>query len=406
MASPSVVMLTNDRRIDRRILLQADSLEAVGWRVCIVAMPADPNHVETDRRIVRIGVDSPLNVRENFVLQVYRWLRHLLPMNSRLLNSLKAFACKYAIDQETFFAELFSNTLTRFSPQIFVAHDLPMLPVARLASQKCNAKLVYDSHELYSEQEFLNYEKQRWFRIEAKHIGACDVVITINPSIAAELERRYTIHGVHVIYNADRTGDLPLNQHLFHRAFGLDSEDKVLLFQGGLSVGRNLEVLVEAMRLVRDSSLNLVILGDGRLGTSLRKKVTALKLEKRVHLHPAVPQNELVAFSGSADAGIIPYQATCLNNYYCTPNKLFEFIAAGLPILASDLPELRRMVQSRGIGLVGDMSSPRTTARLIDEFFSDDRRLTGWQQQVAEARKSICWEKEGEKLVAIFEALR
>jgi glycosyltransferase involved in cell wall biosynthesis len=399
-------MLTADRKIDRRILLQADSLEAAGWRVTVVGMALDPGEVDTDPRVVRIGSEDPIDKRGKFVLHAYRWLRQYLSMNNWLMRTVKSAAWRYAVDQESFYLKLFSKTAAQFSPEVFVAHDLPMLPVAHLACQRCGLKLVYDSHELYSEQEFSSREKQRWAEIEAKYIGGCDAVITINPSIARELERRYRIKDVTVIYNADRTGELPVNRYLFHRAFGMDSMQKVLLFQGGLSGGRNLEVLVEAMQLVQNPYLNLVIMGDGRLGTSLKKKVIALKLADRVHLHPAVPQSELVAFSSSADAGIIPYQATCLNNYYCTPNKLFEFIAAGLPILASDLPELRRMVQSHDIGLVGDMSSPGATAQLIDEFFSDSHRFTAWQQRVAEARKIICWEKEGEKLVAIFEALR
>jgi glycosyltransferase involved in cell wall biosynthesis len=401
----SVVMLTADRKIDRRILLQADSLEAAGWRVTIIGMALDPSDVDTDPRIVRIGGENPIEKRCEFVLHAYRWLRQCLSMNNWLMRAVKSAAWRYAVDQEAFYLKLFSKTAARFSPDVFVAHDLPMLPVAHFACQSCSTKLVYDSHELYSEQEFSMREKQRWVEIEAKYIGGCDAVITINPSIARELERRYGIEDVNVIYNADRTVDLPINRHLFHRAFGMDPKQKILLFQGGLSAGRNLEVLVEAMQLVQNPNLNLVILGDGQLGISLRKKVTALKLAARVHLHPAVPQSELVAFSSSADAGIIPYQATCLNNYYCTPNKLFEFIAAGLPILASDLPELRRMVQSQDIGLTGGMSSPETTAQLIDEFFSDDHRLTRWQQRVAEARKIVCWENEGEKLVGIFEAL-
>ena len=326
--------------------------------------------------------------------------------NSWLMRMLKDTTWRFAADQESYFIKLFSNAVSQFSPAVFVAHDLPMLPVARMASAKCNAKLVYDSHELYSEQEFSTFVKKRWAQIEAKHIGACDAVITINPSIAAELERRYSIKDVTVIYNADRTGALPVNQHLFHRAFGLDSEDKILLFQGGLSAGRNLEVLVEAMRLVRNSSLNLVILGDGRLGTSLKKKVTALKLIDRVHLHPAVPQDELVAYSGSAHAGIIPYQATCLNNYYCTPNKLFEFIAAGIPILASDLPEIRNLIETHRIGLVGDLSTAEKAAQQIDDFFSNPLRLKQWQSNVMRARQLVCWENESQKLIKIFDQLR
>ena len=110
--------------------------------------------------------------------------------------------------------------------------------------------------------------------------------------------------------------------------------------------------------------------------------------------------------TAAADAGMIPYQATCLNNYYCTPNKLFEFIAAGLPILATDLPEIRRMVHEREIGLLGDTSTPKKLAALLDEFFSDEQRFAAWKVRVLMARQEICWEQEERKLVEIYEALR
>jgi glycosyltransferase involved in cell wall biosynthesis len=207
-----------------------------------------------------------------------------------------------------------------------------------------------------------------------------------------------------VIYNAERILDVPVRTRRFHEAFGLAASKKILLLQGGLSSGRNLEVLVNAMRYVKNTSVVLVILGDGFLLSKLQAKVKSQA--ENVYFHPAVPQKDLLSFTVAADAGVIPYQATCLNNYFCTPNKLFEFIAAGIPILASDLPEIRNMVIGEQIGMVGDMSTPVKLAVLIDEFFADEQRLATWQMNVSVARKHICWEEEEKKLVAIYETLR
>jgi glycosyltransferase involved in cell wall biosynthesis len=126
----------------------------------------------------------------------------------------------------------------------------------------------------------------------------------------------------------------------------------------------------------------------------------------RVHFHPAVAQDQLLALSAAADGGVVPYQANCLNNFYCTPNKLFEFIAAGTPIVASDLPEIRNIVVGRGLGMVGDTSTPESFALLIDQFFADEERITTWRSNLAKARKVLSWEREGAKVVAIYEALR
>lgn len=401
----TVVMLTPDRQIDRRILLSADSLEAAGWDVTIIAMPLDAQ-IADDRRVVRIGSDASLASRENRVLEAYRWVRGHLPMNGRLMRWMKRLAWRYLVDQESFYSKLFYSTGSLYSPRVFVANDLPMLPVAKLLAENCGARLVYDSHELYSEQEFSDREKRRWAEIEAKYIGACDVVITVNQSIASELKHRYGIADVKVIYNAERTSQTPASSRCFHEIFGLSDDTKILLLQGGLSAGRNLEVLVDAIRYVQNPSVVLVVLGDGLLLHSLRKLVQQRGLVERVFFHAAVPQSALAKLTAAADAGVIPYQATCLNNYYCTPNKLFEFIAAGLPILATDLPELRKLINDRNIGLVCDTASSENLAASIDNFFSDQQRFATWKNQVSIVRNLICWEQEEHKLVRIYEALR
>lgn len=404
-AARSVVMLTADRQIDRRILLSADSLEAAGWDVTIIAMPLDEQATD-DRRVVRVGSKTGPISRENRVLDAYRWVRGHLPMNGRLMRWMKRITWRYLVDQESFYSKLFYGTASLYAPRVFVANDLPMLPVAGQLAQGCGAKLVYDSHELYSEQEFSKREKRRWSEIEAKYIGACDVVITVNQSIATELEHRYGVSGVRVIYNAERTRQAPAVTRRLHEVFGLPPDKKIVLLQGGLSAGRNLEVLVDAMRYVQNTSVVLVVLGDGLLLCSLQKLAHHQGLKGRVYFHAAVPQTQLLALTAAADAGVIPYQATCLNNFYCTPNKLFEFIAAGLPILATDLPELQRLVEGQQIGLVGDTGSPKKLAALIDDFFSDEQRFATWRANVAVARQRICWEQEEKKLVDIYGALR
>ena len=401
---PDILLLTPDRQIDRRILLQADTFQAAGWSVCILAMPYE-NSGDDNPIVVRIGSESAGVARENRVLSVYQWVRAHIPMNGTLMRALKRLTWRYLVDQETFHARLFHQTASRYRPRIVVANDLPMLPLAHQLAIECNARLVFDSHELYCEQEFSDRERRSWARIEARHIGACDAVITVNRSIATELEQRYGIDDVHVILNAERAAGTVLKTDYFQRRFGLPAQAKVLLLQGGLSAGRNLEPLVDAMALVQNRDVVLVILGDGQLSGALKRRSIALAFAGRVHFHAAVPQRDLQSLTMAADAGVIPYQATCLNNYFCTPNKLFEFIAAGVPLLASDLPEIRRFVTDGEIGMVGAMDSPGQIARLIDAFFADERRLENWRERVTVLRKAVCWEVEQEKLLKIYQAL-
>ncbi|MDR1995921.1 glycosyltransferase family 4 protein [Azonexus sp.] len=398
-------MLTTDRQIDRRILLEADSLEAAGWTVTILATQVDSARGDEDSRVVRPPSGSSVATRENPVFRGYRWVRRVIPMDGFVMSVLKRFAWRYLIDQEAFFTRLLADAAERYSPDVFVAHDLPMLPLAWQQAARCGAKLVYDSHELYCEQEFSKHEKKCWAQIESRYIGRCDAVITVNVSIAAELEKRYGIRDVGVIYNADRASSPPAYTKLFHTIFALPESTRVLLLQGGLSAGRNLESLIEGMAHVRDDSIVLVVLGDGPMSKILASRVQSLGLSRRVFFHAAVPQEDLSRYTVAADAGVIPYLATCLNNYFCTPNKLFEFIAAGLPILASDLPEIAKMVKGRSIGLVGDMSGAVSIGRLVEEFFFDEVCLAEWRRNASLAREEVCWEVEGGKLVAIYDAV-
>ncbi|MCF7767865.1 glycosyltransferase [Achromobacter pulmonis] len=408
--SPSVVMLTADRQIDRRILQQAQSLRSHGWQVTLIAMPLDDsNRAQEGSEVVRVGAsqDSPAPRRENFILSVYRVLRGLVPMNGRTMRLAKRLAWRYFVDQEQFYQRLYGEAALRFTPTVFVAHDLPMLAVARQAAQACGARLVYDSHELYAEQEFSPFERNKWRDIESKHIRACDAVITVNPSIARELEQRYRLTApVNVIYNAAPLETQTESSRIFHEMLHLPPTARVLLMQGGLSAGRNIETLVQAMSRVRNQDVHLVLLGDGQLKQQMTQLASQLKISRRVHFLSAVPQEALPSYTAGADAGSIPYLATCLNNRYCTPNKLFEYVAAQLPILASDLPEIARIVRQFDLGLTVDFNGAESVAKGIEMFFSDPDRLDQWRHNAAVARSQLCWEEEEEKLISIFEAFR
>lgn len=402
-----VLMLCNDRQIDRRILLQADSLVEAGWQVTILAMPLDDPGIENDPRVRRIGTEAESAARyESRVLRAYRWVRRHLPMNGPLMRLLKSIAWRFLVDQERFYLNLFLTDGRRHPADVVVAHDLPMLPVGRALAAEFGARLVYDSHELYCEQEFSAGQKANWTRIERRHIQACDRVITVNPSIARELEARYGLNEVLVIHNAERIGPIRPRSRYLHERFSIPHDQQVLLFQGGFSAGRNLVELVKAMALLDSPRVHLVLLGSGQLTRALHRLVERKGLQARVHIHPAVAQSDLLTVTASADAGVIPYQAICLNNYFCTPNKLFEFVAAGLPILASDLPELRRIVEGNQIGMVADLSHPSRLSAAIQVFFADAHRLQAWRTALGQVRLELSWQQEGERLKQIYEAFR
>jgi glycosyltransferase involved in cell wall biosynthesis len=295
----------------------------------------------------------------------------------------------------------------RYPADVIVAHDLPILATAVDAAKYHGAKLVYDSHELYCEQEFEPRLQRMWSAIERRFIGACDTVITVNPSIARELITRYGLARVEVVQNAERAdGPAPAKGRLFHQAFGLDPTAVVALFQGGLIAGRNLEALVDSMAFVTNREVQLVFLGDGALARKLSRRAETRGVGDRIHFHPAVPQDDLLRYTAAADLGIIPYQPTCLNNLYCTPNKLFEYVAAAVPMLATDLPEMQRLIAGNDIGLMIDTASPEAIARALDGVTADRAQLERLRSSVKTVRESLNWAQESENLLAIYRRLK
>lgn len=401
-------MLTADRQIDRRILLEADALEADGWKVKILAMPLDKPRLDDDARVTRLGGQevSRIQKREHFLIRVYHYVRKVVPMHGTLMRSIKRFVWTYLTNPEQFYMHLFVDAALKQPADIIVAHDLPMLAPAHNVAKKNQAVLVYDSHELYAEQEFSHREKMLWCVVEDKYIRDCDLVITVNQSIAEELEQRYHIETPLVIRNCEMLPDpLPSNEKLFHRVFSLDGGARIILYQGGISPNRNLHTLIKMMEHVDDSNVHLVFLGDGQYKASLKKLVNKLSLQKNIHFHAAVSQRELLQYTASADIGIIPYQANCLNNQYCTPNKLFEFVIAGLPVIATDLPELNRILHKYKIGVTTDTSSPEFLAAVICEFFSDDEKRQQYMNAVKVTRLQLNWQQEQQGLIDAYREL-
>jgi glycosyltransferase involved in cell wall biosynthesis len=401
-----IVMFTHDRQIDRRILLEADALQDDGWEVRIVALATSGPTLSDDPRVRRVGYTEGEPGKRSLLMSVYVALKRVVPVNSALMRIMRSIAWRIVSGGPgTFFRQVFADAVREEVADLYVAHDLPMLPVGVAAVERHGGRLVYDSHELFPEQEFNAVERRIWSRLESELIHYPDLVITVNASIAREMERRYGLEQVEVIHNAERLPSLLSHERVLHQRLDLHRDARVLLYQGGLSEGRNIDVLVRMLPYLRSNDVHLVTLGDGVFREKLMRLSQRLEVGGRVHLLPAVPQNELLAYTASADAGIIPYQPNCLNNRFCTPNKLFEFIAASVPVIATDLPELRRIVCGNGIGLVGDTSSPDSVAAMVDALFCNADAYKKFQAAVAQARLHINWDVESRHLLNLYRKL-
>ncbi|OPX81453.1 MAG: putative glycosyl transferase [Pelotomaculum sp. PtaB.Bin013] len=182
----------------------------------------------------------------------------------------------------------------------------------------------------------------------------------------------------------------------------IQREEIRVLYHGGYLKGRGLEELIKSV-VYWDKNINLYFRGYGPIEEYLRRQVSSLSLENRVIFLEPVPMERLIADAAFADIGIIPYKPTCLNNYYSMPNKLFEYMMAGLAVAASDLPEIRRLNEEVGFGLLFNPDSPETIAGSINNLARDKDFLQACRGNARTwSGTAGNWETESGKLVDFY----
>lgn len=272
---------------------------------------------------------------------------------------------------------LIVEALTEHEPDAVHCHDLNAVPVGAAYKAKHKCPLVFDSHEIYEEQSQLT-PYRRWLcrRQQQRYSPQVDGFITINDSIGRYLRERYpALPQAVIIKNATLPPDRPVvDDGRLRSAAGVAAEgQKILLYQGGFSRFRGLEALVASAPLLPDD-WTLVMMGWGALEAHLKRKASQVDASgTRIRFIPAAPHSELAFWTAGASLGVIPYENVCLNHWYCTPNKLWEYPQAGVPMLVSPFEELRATVEKHDIGvLLPDPCEPRGIADAVRSLSDDD----------------------------------
>ncbi len=261
-------------------------------------------------------------------------------------------------------------------------------------------KVVYDSHEYQSER----FDKPEWRRklirkTEKRFARRADKVITVGRCIAQEYERLFDLKDVEVIYNVPDVMEVDRSTRL-RDAFHLGAEKRIFLYQGGLVRSRGIETLLEAFSTLDDKHAVLVVMGSGALLPLVEEYVAKCD---NIFFLPAVPYEQLLNYTASADVGVVSTQNLCLNNYLCMPNKLFEYIQAGLPILSNNLKECGSFVVDRQLGFMAEEWEPEAVQRAIAQF--DEENLPRFKSNSERAATAFNWQVEKEKLKKIYTEL-
>ncbi|MCU0504932.1 MAG: glycosyltransferase [Chloroflexi bacterium] len=295
---------------------------------------------------------------------------------------------------------------------VFHGHDLTAMPAASTSRRRRGGRLVYDSHEIILESG--SYAKRPgWLRgllrrREQGYVAEADAMVTVNDALAEELASRYAPHRVVVVHNTPARWEPPADRPtLLRDAAGIPAGAPIALYHGGFSAHRGIEELAAAILEPAASDVHAVALGYGSLRATLGEMSADPRYDGRFHVIDAVPPDELPAWVASADVGVMPIQASTLNHRLSTPNKLFECLAAGTPVVVSDFPDMRRIVLEDPDGPLGttcDPTSPASVAAAIHAVLDLEAAaaadLRARCLRAAHARWN--WEAESARLVALY----
>jgi len=283
--------------------------------------------------------------------------------------------------------------------EVVWCNDLGAVVMARLwaITMLRKRRWIYDSHE-FAINDCPNESRlsvfSKWV-LERLCIGVADEVVCVSPSIADEYARLYGIARPHLVLNCPPFEERARSDRL-RQALGLRLEQTLFLYQGILSRGRGIEVALDAFESMTDDSVVLVIMGSGELELLIRERASR---SSRIRFHPAVSLAELPDWTGSADCGLILTEDSCLNHMWCLPNKLFQYLMAGVPVIAFGTLEVQRFVERNQIGIIAEPSDSSGLASAVRQFVDSNFELD--RDRLAALRRTYCWEQQEPLVTAL-----
>jgi len=282
------------------------------------------------------------------------------------------------------------------------------IPIGLDLGRRDGAAVVYDARDIYVDAANVarlpGPARRLFAAVERRWARRASRVTTVNEPYADVMEQRFGVPRPLVVMNCSYRRDpaaVPLR--LFHERLNLAPTTPVVLYQGGFSRDRGIEQLIEAVPSFPDGTV-LVLLGYGLLQAELECRAAEPGLAGRMFVLPAVAPTELLDWVGSADVVAMPIQPSTLNHRLTTPNKLFEAMAAGVPVVASDLPGMAGIVRETGCGVLCDPTSPTAIATAIRSILEapDSERAAYRERAIAAAHGRYSWESQVEILLAEY----
>jgi len=293
---------------------------------------------------------------------------------------------------------LFFYLISRKKIDLLVSNDLDTLLANFLVSKLRSCKLVFDSHEYFTELPELEGRgmvKHFWKGLEKWIVPKLRYACTVNESLADIFKNAYGTD-FKVVRN------LPY-QHADVQEYTTPEWTKgkhLILYQGSVNIGRGLEMMID---IVKDlSDYVFIIAGTGDILNTLKEKVQAEDLQQKVILTGRLSPGRLRSLTNQADIGISLEQNLGLNYYFALPNKIFDYIQAGIPVLCSDFPEMRNIVLKYKIGRFVASSDKNEVRKAILEMIENKQDSLMWKQNSEKASVELSWENEQKVLIELI----
>ncbi|HIC78472.1 MAG TPA: glycosyltransferase, partial [Sulfurovum sp.] len=184
---------------------------------------------------------------------------------------------------------------------------------------------------------------------------------------------------------------------IFRETFSIDKVQTIFLYQGNLSRGRGVEVVLETFKRLDNKNSVIVFMGYGELKNLI---LEYQKEHDNIYFHEAVNPNILLNYTSSADFGISMIEDICLSYRYCLPNKMFEYIMAGVPVIVSNLPEMKKLVEKYGVGVVAKENSQEALSEAIILASSLDKAHV--QKRLNSVKSIYNWEEQERVLISLY----
>lgn len=332
------------------------------------------------------------------VLLIGRCFENSLPVESRSYKThrLKCYFRKGIFQYVEFNLKLFIKLL-KIKAEIFLSNDLDTLLPNFIICKLRGKKLVYDSHEYFTGVPDLrekHFKRKAWEILERLLLPGIQYAYTVNNSIAYLYEKEYGIK-MQVILNVPYFSD---NSPVSVSSNPFPKGKTILLMQGaGINHERGAEELVQSMRFLPSNYL-LVFIGSGDAWIKLQNITKELNLEEKITFIDKIHFDRLPDFTKHAHLGFSLDKPTSLNYRYSLPNKIFDYIHAGVPVLASDVVEVKKVISEYEVGTIISKITPQNIAKAVSDIFNNKDDYFRWKSNTQIAAKNLSWQNEEKKL--------